>query len=920
MTLTGSFYAFYGDGKYEITQNFGNITHEPMTAIQQYDLTSALQVTMDVRTFNQKLGIFKAADNISLVSSQYRVGTGSTIYYNIAHNYFSDSAANDAEVESISLSADEFRLGMTSSSQVISVGIYSSMYSDFINLVKEYFGYAGGFASLFSKAETFNPNNGVFDSAAFIRLLSASTSTSSNYPGAGTTNISGSITIDNIVEVLRFAVETNCFGNRSPGAASAPGGQATDPSNNQNYGVSDGFIAGDLIWVPEGTTIHLNLAIDSEFFASIASITNNVGPQNTAVDIASLNSSSSLNFTRSGATFSSTSSSTVNNISRVLTAPLLIRLDNLSSAPQYPPSYVTSAVNAIPVTSYASYNTTTAGPTVWEGTYTGGIGGSTTGSGGPTMLQGTSSVATSNLSLYDIASSSYFNYAIPVGTQYYYMLNAVAPTQIVHQYTLVAGTSSPAQYAYVQDITLAEGVAMYPPSLIVTSNTVSISTYESYNSTSTGPVNTDVTATNPLLLQANAVGTSSILYMFRPANSNYYLYNVGIMSGPYYYLLNTTTNMLYQYTPVIGSAGTYRSTSTSFSVPSSLGVAMSPPYGYLPPTATAKTLPILYDTIACSTTGQQVAFSSTADWKYIYVATNQFSTLTPANYNVPAYGSVYITKNGTTAFVCQYGAFYKTTVANLATVTLGPSNQISNILTSNMSSDYTGQIILAFRDRFDMYFSTNGGTSFTRVAAQPDNCRMFHLGGGCKPMGVSKDGTFAFIGNTGESNNCTYKISRLSGGSWSTWQAYITDSVFGINTYIQNVSISSDGQYIYAITNYNTLGTTNVWVNNNYGALNAWTKVNGSGVGQLPTSVNFTRNKISDSGKHAVISAPTAIYYTKDYGVTWIDIHTYFNIGSITYSNWNSVEISGASEFIYAVAKGSDNNFAALCLANANFL
>jgi len=153
-------------------------------------------------------------------------------------------------------------------------------------------------------------------------------------------NVSGSITIPNVTEVLRFAVDSNCFNNRTPAVTSAAGSNtSTDPTDRSNYGVQDGFIAGDLIWVPTGTTVTLGVGIDSE---AVSSALNNIGPAATSALISQLNSSVALNYTQSGAPFSSQTSATLTKISRTLTAPLVIRLDNLSNtAIPVPPKYPT---------------------------------------------------------------------------------------------------------------------------------------------------------------------------------------------------------------------------------------------------------------------------------------------------------------------------------------------------------------------------------------------------------------------------------------------------------------------------------------------------------------------------------------------------------------------------------------------------
>ena len=324
------FYAFSATGGFSMNQGFNQIKFQTENAISTFDLTNAVQVSFDVRAFNRKLGIFKDTDNITLLPAAQNVGEGAGIYYDTVNDQFVNTASGSpVAFDSITLTADQFRTGLTNASQVLSVGYYNTLYSDFISYVKSYFGYAGGFSTLFQNAETFNYNNGLFDGSALINLINASGIPMTDPSAAFIQNVSGSITIPNVTEVLRFAVDSNCFGNRTPAVTSAAGSNtSTDPTDHSNYGVQDGFIAGDLIWVPTGTTVTLGVGIDSE---AVSSALNNIGPAATSALISQLNSSVALNYTQSGAPFSSQTSATLTKISRTLTAPLVIRLDNLSN-------------------------------------------------------------------------------------------------------------------------------------------------------------------------------------------------------------------------------------------------------------------------------------------------------------------------------------------------------------------------------------------------------------------------------------------------------------------------------------------------------------------------------------------------------------------------------------------------------------
>lgn len=296
-TYNGSHYAFTATGGYTVEEGFDTIRLLPQTTINQYDLTNAIQVLFDVRTFNEKLGLYKDAANIGVVSTTF------------------DSTTHIFGVDSITLPANEFVNGM-SVSQIVSVGSYSTLYSDFISYVSAYFGFAGGFSSLFNSASLFNINSGVFDGSALMHLIT--NNGTSDGSGAYITDLSGSITISNINSTLRYAVDSNAFGNRSSGGNNSEAYYDACGNFVQNYGASDGFIAGDLIFIPGGTTVTLNVNIAAEPFFP----TNNVGPSNVA--------SLTQNTNYASGNFTQNTNATTTNINRVLTAPLLIKLANLS--------------------------------------------------------------------------------------------------------------------------------------------------------------------------------------------------------------------------------------------------------------------------------------------------------------------------------------------------------------------------------------------------------------------------------------------------------------------------------------------------------------------------------------------------------------------------------------------------------------
>ena len=262
-TYEDSVYAFNATGGFTMERGFDTIKLAEQSIPVYVDVTDAVQIKMDVATFNTKLDLASF-----------------------------DSVTDSFGVDSISLSAEELTAGVTAESQIISVGKYSTLYSDFQTYVASYFGLAGGFSSLFTAASEFAiDTDNTFTAASFIALLTASAQDPS---GRYISDLSGSITISNIAKLLKYSVDGNVFGNRDPEV--------------KNWGVEDGFVAGDLIWVPAGTTITLKLAIDPEALAPL----NNL--------------SASQSTTVGEGNFTETTEATTELITRVATAPLLIKL------------------------------------------------------------------------------------------------------------------------------------------------------------------------------------------------------------------------------------------------------------------------------------------------------------------------------------------------------------------------------------------------------------------------------------------------------------------------------------------------------------------------------------------------------------------------------------------------------------------
>ena len=256
--LIGIFYTITAQGGYHISQQFATIYLKTVNPINKYDITNALQVTLPASLFNTKLGTYTSLYNGAIF--------------------------NRWQNDTISLTASEFVSNIINPSQIISLGTYTTLYSDFITYVNDYFSYAGGFNSLFASVSEFDYNNGIFDANAYISLI--------REPLA----ITGTITIYNVNNLLQYAVDTNVFGNR------------TGITGNS---IIYGFKPGDLILVPSGTTITLNLQID-------------LGSSN--VPSYGLNQVSSTTTKYNDSNYTVSTTAAMNNIHRVSTAPLVIEL------------------------------------------------------------------------------------------------------------------------------------------------------------------------------------------------------------------------------------------------------------------------------------------------------------------------------------------------------------------------------------------------------------------------------------------------------------------------------------------------------------------------------------------------------------------------------------------------------------------
>ncbi len=281
---TGLAYVFDSSGGFAVDQSFPQINLNTYSPIAQYDVTEAIQIKFNVRTLNDKIGVIKNIQNIDLVDEL----TGYNVDYELLSN------------DSVTVSTKDFLNGVKTSN-IVSMGKMSTLYSDFNYTVMEYFGAPYGFSSVFANANDFDANNGIFDATTFINLINGITFDGGT--GSVVSDLSGYFTVNDLNKHLRFICGTNVFGNRPP---------------EGNYGLPNGFMAGDLIYIPNGINITLSVAVEPEPYSP----PDNVGPTNLhSVD-------SMVNYSEPQYNIHKVTTSTITNITQSYSVPILIILDD----------------------------------------------------------------------------------------------------------------------------------------------------------------------------------------------------------------------------------------------------------------------------------------------------------------------------------------------------------------------------------------------------------------------------------------------------------------------------------------------------------------------------------------------------------------------------------------------------------------
>jgi hypothetical protein len=302
-SYNGYYYAYEASGGFSMERGVGNITIQPYSNVKVHDVTNSLQIKYDVREFNKKLGLYKDASNLEITETSYDI---------LTNTFLNDGTI----IDSISLPAGEFSTNVVAEN-IISVGRYYTAYSEFNTLLNNYFQLPDGFATFFSGTT-------VFDASAMVQIMNSS---EQNASGEYVNTMTGTITINKVNDLLRYAYQYNPFNNRE----------------TETVSIENGFIENDLIYIPTGTTVTLVANIINEVTSGMASegsgVQNPVGDymqvpfHNELPDTAILQEirerSPPLDDTTGD--YSQVTTFYTDQIVRILKVPILIILKNLST-------------------------------------------------------------------------------------------------------------------------------------------------------------------------------------------------------------------------------------------------------------------------------------------------------------------------------------------------------------------------------------------------------------------------------------------------------------------------------------------------------------------------------------------------------------------------------------------------------------
>lgn len=262
-------YVFMGSGRFSVERGFEDVFMNLKSKINQQDIYDAIKIHLPASLFNSKLlgdpqkpyGFYDANgqlqdfnnDNIPDVSGGLKFG-----------------------LDEITLTNQDI---VNTSTSVYDVSSVASLYSDFNQYVTNWLS-SGNFINLFDASSTIP--SAAFSRADLWKLFFMGTSAGnanylrndqsrllgnnvpnpptwdpsmslSGYPGQYVSCLSGSLTVSNINDLLVSAQTNNYFNNRVQNAA--------NPNDVTTIDISGGFLPGDVIFIPDGLSINLNVNI-----------------------------------------------------------------------------------------------------------------------------------------------------------------------------------------------------------------------------------------------------------------------------------------------------------------------------------------------------------------------------------------------------------------------------------------------------------------------------------------------------------------------------------------------------------------------------------------------------------------------------------------------------------------------------------
>jgi len=224
-TYEGSHYAITGKGGFSIKESYA-MKLAPIRHLGKYDMTNAVQILFPAAVLNGLLG---------------------------GYNQMTKQFKNNRIV----IVAKQF-LNTVKKDDILAVGEFDSMYFDYQRHVNNYFGNTDNNSSLFTCESQKDINNTIFDKNGLYSILHEKSICS--FSGEIKDAFDGYIEMNDVSEMLHKICELDLFGNNLFG-------------NRISHDICKGFIDGDLIYIPEG--IHIKLNMDMSTDSSVVSVLEN---------------------------------------------------------------------------------------------------------------------------------------------------------------------------------------------------------------------------------------------------------------------------------------------------------------------------------------------------------------------------------------------------------------------------------------------------------------------------------------------------------------------------------------------------------------------------------------------------------------------------------------------------------------------